>query len=172
MSGSPGNTPACNAPAGRFDPRRCVVLVPYFEAIHPDCEAALRELEGRGYTVRRVGGYSQIDVARNQMASDALRDGFDETLWIDADIVFQPDSVERLRMHPHGVVGGLYARKGSPGFAVVSCRARILWRSASAADWSRWNIWRQVSCSSAGRCTRPSRNPAGCRRATNDSVPR
>ncbi|MBI3866030.1 MAG: class I SAM-dependent methyltransferase [Planctomycetia bacterium] len=101
----------------RFDPRRCVVLVPYLDAIHPECEAALHELERRGYTVRRVGGYSQIDVARNQMASDALRDGFEETLWIDSDIVFQADSVERLRMHPHGVVGGLYARKGTPGFA-------------------------------------------------------
>lgn len=102
---------------GRFDPRRCVVLVPYFEAIHPECESALHELERRGYTVRRVGGYSQIDVARNQMASDALHDGFEETLWIDSDIVFQPDSVERLRLHPRGVVGGLYARKGTPGFA-------------------------------------------------------
>src|SRR5262245_28277039 len=65
------------ATGGRFDPRRCVVLVPYLEAIHPECEGALRELERRGYTVRRVGGYSQIDVARNQMASDALRDGFE-----------------------------------------------------------------------------------------------
>src|SRR5712671_7135511 len=72
---------------GRFDPRRCVVLVPYFESIHPDCESALHELERRGYAVRRVGGYAQIDVARNQLASDALRDGFEETLWIDADIV-------------------------------------------------------------------------------------
>jgi len=102
--------------SGRFDPRRCVALVPYHASIEAECEAGLRELERRGYAVWRVGGNAQIDVARNQMATDALADRFEETLWIDADVVFDADS-DRLRTHSHGIVGGLYARKSSPGFA-------------------------------------------------------
>ena len=44
-------------------------------------------------------GYSAVDAARNQMASDALGQGFAELMWIDSDIVFEPDAVERLRGH-------------------------------------------------------------------------
>jgi hypothetical protein len=66
---------------------RCVILVPIGGVIDPGCEDALRELARRGYPVWRVHGYSAIDAARNQMASDALAQGFDELMWIDSDIV-------------------------------------------------------------------------------------
>jgi hypothetical protein len=60
---------------------RCVVLVPIGGAIEPRCEAALSGLERRGYTVRRVQGFSAIDFGRSSLASGALADGFDELLW-------------------------------------------------------------------------------------------
>ncbi len=94
-----------------LDPARCVVLVPFLGSILPQCEAGLRELEKRGYQVRRVGGFSAIDQGRNQLATDALLDGFEETMWIDADIEFHPDSVDRLRGHGLPVVCGLYPQK-------------------------------------------------------------
>src|SRR5438445_13498256 len=75
----------------------CVILVPVGGPIEPGCEEGLRELERRGYPVRRVRGYSQVDVARNRMASDALADGFDELMWVDADVRFHPDDVARLQ---------------------------------------------------------------------------
>ena len=75
----------------------CVILVPVGGAIDPGCEDALRELERRGYVVWRVRGFSAIDAARNQMANDALAQRFDELMWIDSDIVFDPDDVDRLR---------------------------------------------------------------------------
>src|SRR5579885_3317312 len=59
---------------------RCVVLGPVGGPIDPGCEDGLRELERRGYVVWRVRGYSAIDAARNQMASDALAQGFDELM--------------------------------------------------------------------------------------------
>ena len=40
-----------------------------------------------------------------------IRDGFEETLWIDSDIGFNPDDVERLRSHQLPVVAGIYAKK-------------------------------------------------------------
>jgi hypothetical protein len=95
-----------------LDPGRCVVLVPYTGFIYPPCEAALRELERRGYEVRRVGGYAAIDQGRNQLATDALLDGFEETMWIDADMEFDPAAVEQLRAHGLPVSCGVYPQKG------------------------------------------------------------
>jgi hypothetical protein len=95
-----------------LDPGRCVVLVPIGGAVAPQCEEALAELERRGYPVRRVRGYSAIDQGRNQMATDALADGFDETMWIDSDVGFDPSDIERLRGHNLPIVCGIYPQKG------------------------------------------------------------
>lgn len=99
------------------DPKRCVVIVPHGGSIDPGCDAALRELERRGYRVRRVGGYAAIDQGRNQMATDALVSGFEETMWIDSDVVFEPESVERLRSHGVPISSGIYPQKGKQAIA-------------------------------------------------------
>jgi hypothetical protein len=100
-----------------FDPRRCVILVPFVGSIHQECNAALQELERRGYQVRRVGGYAAIDQGRNQLATDGLIHGFEETFWIDSDIGFHPDDVEKLRRHELPIVCSIYAQKGKRVFA-------------------------------------------------------
>lgn len=94
------------------DPRRCVVLVPYSNTIVPKVHDSLKELENRGYVVRLVPGYAAIDQGRNQMATDALLDGFEETMWIDSDVAFHPDAVDRLRSHELPLVCGIYPQKG------------------------------------------------------------
>jgi predicted O-methyltransferase YrrM len=94
-----------------------VVLVPVGGSIDPGCEDALRELERRGYAVWRVRGYSAVDAARNQMATDALAQGFDELMWIDSDVVFDPDDVARLRAHNKPFTCGVYPKKGPREFA-------------------------------------------------------
>jgi hypothetical protein len=94
-----------------------VILVPFSGSIQRECEDGLKELERRGYQVRRVGGYAAIDQGRNQIATDALRDGFEETLWIDADVGFHPDAVQRLRSHPHPILCGVYPQKGKKALA-------------------------------------------------------
>ena len=98
-------------------PSKCVVLVPTFSHIEPACERALRELENRGYVVRRQYGFSQIDYGRNVMASAALRDGFEQLMWIDADISFQPEFVDQLRQHRLPLVTGIYTKKGPRALA-------------------------------------------------------
>lgn len=98
-------------------PSHCVVLVPFLGSIHQECDAALKELERRGYPVRRVGGYSAIDQGRNQMATEAILDGFEETLWIDSDIAFHPDDVGRLRSHRLPLTAALYPQKGRRALA-------------------------------------------------------
>jgi hypothetical protein len=99
------------------DPRRCVILVPYTGSIVPGCEEALRDLERMGYPVRRVGGYAAIDQGRNQMATDALAEGFEETIWIDSDVVFKANDVNLIRSHHAPVVCGIYPQKGKRALA-------------------------------------------------------
>lgn len=96
---------------------KCAVLVPVFGAIEPKCDDALDELARRGYAVWRVRGYSQIDLARSQIATSALAQGFEDTFWIDADMVFEPDDVDRLRAHGLPFACALYAKKASRSLA-------------------------------------------------------
>ena len=102
---------------------KCVILVPVGRHVEPACEEGLRQLEARGYPVRRTFGYSAIDVARNQMASDALAEGFDELFWIDADIAFKADDVELLRGHGLPLVAGLYPKKARREMACAFLRS-------------------------------------------------
>ncbi len=68
---------------------QCVILVPVYDAVELGCDDALRQLERAGYVVWRVPGFAAIDQARCRMASEALRQGFEELMWIDSE---HPDS--------------------------------------------------------------------------------
>lgn len=94
-----------------MDNSSCVILVPASGSIEPHCEFSLRQLESQGYSVRRLFGFSQVDVARNRLASEAMAEGFEELMWIDSDIAFEPQSVQRLRSHGLPMVCGLYPKK-------------------------------------------------------------
>jgi len=97
--------------------RRCTVLVPYLTHVEPACERGLRELERRGYTVMRYASTAAVDRTRCDAAALALRDEIDELVWIDSDIAFEPDDVDRLRRHAAPLIGGIYAKKGVRGIA-------------------------------------------------------
>jgi len=97
---------------------RCTVLVPYLTHIEPACDRGLRELERRGYEVRRYPSTAAVDRTRCEVATAALRDGYDELMWIDSDIAFEADDVERLRAHRLPIVAGIYAKKGVRALAV------------------------------------------------------
>ncbi len=90
---------------------KCVILVPAAQHIEPHCDLSLRQLESLGYPVRRVFGYANIDRARSLMATQAMTDGFEELMWIDSDIAFEPASVALLRSHRLPIVCGLYPTK-------------------------------------------------------------
>ena len=98
--------------------RRCVVLVPYATHIEPACDRGLRVLEQRGLEVRRYASTAAVDRTRCDAACAALRDGFDELMWIDSDIQFDPDDVTRLRAYDLPIIGGLYPKKGVQDLAV------------------------------------------------------
>jgi len=96
---------------------KCVILTPVAQSIAPACEAGLRQLEAKGYPVWRVYGFAAIDVARSWIATQALQQGFEELMWIDADVGFELAAVERLRSHNLDVVAGVYPKKGKHALA-------------------------------------------------------
>lgn len=110
-----GDTP--RGDMGASPPNACVVLVPLGGPLDPGCDEGLRELERRGHTVWRYRGYSAVDAVRNQMATDALGWGFEEMMWIDADVAFDPNDVAKLRAHNLPFTCGLYPKKGPRQFA-------------------------------------------------------
>jgi hypothetical protein len=103
---------------GRHDvSMNLIVLVPAATTIEPECEASLHQLRGRGIKVRIFRGASAIDHVRSAMAYDALRDGFTKLMWIDADIAFDADALDRLLAHDKPIVCGLYPKKGGRALA-------------------------------------------------------
>jgi len=89
-----------------------VVLVPHCTAIEPGCEQGLRDLEHEGIRVIRRQGSSQIDLARSDMVSEALHNGYESMLFIDSDIGFDSESAIRLFERTEPVVSGVYTKKG------------------------------------------------------------
>lgn len=92
---------------------KCVVMVPVGHHIEPATEKALSALESVGYPVWRVYGHSDIARGRSKLASAALDAGFEQIMWIDADVVFDPSAVDRLRAHRLPIVCGIYPAKAS-----------------------------------------------------------
>jgi len=100
--------------------KRCVILVPVGSHIEPSCEAGLDELERMGYPVWRKWGYSDISRGRSEMATEALAEGFDELMWIDADTEFHPEAVNHLRAYQLPIVGGICAIKNERRLACTT----------------------------------------------------
>ena len=97
-------------------PGKPVVLVPYYSAIEKECEEGLRALVRAGVAVSRFS-LSAIDLLRNAMLSDALNRGFDQFLFIDADIGFDARDAIRLFNRPEPVVAGIYVHNKGRDFA-------------------------------------------------------
>lgn len=60
-------------------------------------------------------GFPRVDAMRDSALQQALRDGFSHVLFLDADMIWPSNVLERmLRHHAAGIVGGLYLLKGPP----------------------------------------------------------
>src|SRR4051812_49042999 len=92
--------------------RRPLVLCPYLTHIEPACDRGLRELEAAGYEVRRYPSSAAVDRARCDLATAALTEDIDAILWIDSDVAFTRDEVDRLCAHDLPIAAGLYPKKG------------------------------------------------------------
>jgi hypothetical protein len=100
---------------------RPVVLVPYYATIEKECEEGLRGLVQSGIALSRFS-LSSIDLLRSAMLSHALEQGYDQFLFIDADIGFDPSDAIRLLSRPEPVVAGIYVHNKGRDFAGTFAR--------------------------------------------------
>ncbi len=76
-------------------------------------------LEVAGVLVVRKPGCSAIDVARSELASEALHDGAESILFVDSDITFDSADALRILARKEPVVAGVYAKKNQRELACI-----------------------------------------------------
>lgn len=93
--------------------QKLIIIVPCQDRIVPEVDQSLRALEAQGIRVHRAFYQSAIDASRCRLATQALAAEYEELLWIDSDVGFDPKDVQRLRSHGLPLVGGIYTTKGA-----------------------------------------------------------
>jgi hypothetical protein len=106
-------------PAPPLARSKAIVLVPYLDRIENQCERGLYQLEVAGVRVIRKHGCSAIDLARSELASEALHEGAETMLFIDSDIGFDSADALRILARPEPVVAGVYAKKNQRQLACI-----------------------------------------------------
>ena len=100
--------------------RDTLILVPSGLGIDHKTDEKLRVLESLGYEVWRQPGYSAIDQCRNKMVYNFLtHTTYKNILWVDGDIIFEVEDVQKLEQSGHDIVGGTYPFKGFPQMTFV-----------------------------------------------------
>lgn len=95
---------------------KTLIAIPAMEQMHSWTVQCLE-------TLRRVGECDtefiirmQIDMARNVLAQKACEGGYDRVLWLDSDMTFEPDLMERLSddLEQYDIATGLYFKRTFP----------------------------------------------------------
>ena len=100
---------------------KTLIAVPALEkmfSLTAQCLANIR-LVGDCETKFAIG--HPVDLARNLLAEYALKNDFDRILWIDSDMTFSPDIMERLGddLNEWDLVSGLYFKRTFPAEPVI-----------------------------------------------------
>lgn len=104
---------------------RTLIAVPCMDMVHTlffSSVLALRKPEGSEIA---ISSSSLIYDARNMLAKKALNEGFDRMMWLDSDMVFDPDLMERLAAdmdEGKELVSAVYFTRKTP---VVPCIYKI-----------------------------------------------
>ena len=105
------NDPLYRKYSGNDAPIRTLIAVPCFDMVHTDFMKCMLDMERDDNTSYTVIKNSLIYNARNTIAQNAIRFGFDRVLWLDSDMVFPQDILPKLSAHmDNGLdfVSGLY----------------------------------------------------------------
>lgn len=97
---------------------RTLIAIPSMDQVPAQFAASLAMLEKTEGTVIGFQIGSLIYEARNELARQAIKRGADYVLWLDSDMVFQPDTFTRLyndyKAGKGDIVSGLYFRRVAP----------------------------------------------------------
>lgn len=96
---------------------RTMIAIPCMDMVHTLFFASMLSLRKPEGTEVAVASCSLIYEARHTLAMRALNEGFDRVLWLDSDMSFEPDLLERLSANlDQGLdfVCGLYFTRKNP----------------------------------------------------------
>lgn len=102
---------------------KTLIAIPAMEQIFTITAQCLANLQTVGEVYTKFAVRMPVDVARNQLAKFALENGFDRILWLDSDMTFEGDLMERLSAdidEGWDVVCGLAFKRRFPVEPVIS----------------------------------------------------
>lgn len=94
-----------------------LIAVPSHEMVHADFTRCLMELDKPENTAFTMITNTLIYTARNSIAQNAVKYGFDRVMWFDSDMKFKPDVMIRLAEdldRGYEFVSGLYFSRNKP----------------------------------------------------------
>ena len=101
---------------------RILIAIPCMSTVHTQFMQSMLDLRKTGNTSYAVYTSSMIYDSRNNFAANALKKGFDRVLWVDSDMVFEPDMLVRLSAdidEGHDLVAALAFKRQYPVEPVV-----------------------------------------------------
>lgn len=96
---------------------KTLIAIPCMDMIQTQFVRSLLSLRITGECQISFGVGSLVYDSRNQLAGKAINEGFDRVLWLDSDMTFGPDLMERLSQRldeGREFVSGLYFRRKKP----------------------------------------------------------
>lgn len=94
-----------------------LIAVPSHDMVHANFTRSLMELDKPENTAFTMITNTLIYTARNLIAQNAIKYGFDRVMWFDSDMKFAPDTMIRLAEDldkGHEFVSGLYFSRQAP----------------------------------------------------------
>ena len=116
------NDPLYRKYSGKYAPIRTLIAVPCFDMVHTDFMKCMLDMVKDDNTSYTVIQNSLIYNARNTIAQNAIRYGFDRVLWLDSDMLFPPYILPELSEHMDkglDFVSGLYYMRSEQKRPVV-----------------------------------------------------
>ena len=101
---------------------KTMIALPLMDMVHTSFMTSLLNLKRVGHCQCGVTQSSLVYDARNNLAQQAIDGGFDRILWLDSDMQFEGDLMERLSKHLDDgkeFISGLYVKRHIPTGPVI-----------------------------------------------------
>lgn len=107
---------------------KTLIAVPCMDMVYTSFTKALLSLERVGDTRVSFVCSSLIYDARNSLAKQAVMEGYDRVLWLDSDMVFEPNLLARLTKHideGKEFVSGIFFKRKPPFTPVIYSKVAV-----------------------------------------------
>lgn len=105
--------------------KKILIAIPSGNTLDVDFVKSLLSLQPIGNVDIHIEEGSLVYVAREKLSLYAIEEEFDYVLWLDSDMVFEPDLLKRLLIDDKPVVAGLFFTRRPPYQPAVWTKLRV-----------------------------------------------